>query len=87
LKTQAVLKNEKYAPLWEAYPFNSGYFMCLQLKNVEAEQLREHLLNEYGVGTIAMDASDLRITFSSIDEANIEEFFDLVARAVTDLRK
>jgi len=87
LKTQAVLKNEKYAPLWEVYPFNSGYFMCLQLKNVEAEPLREHLLNEYGVGTIAMDARDLRITFSSIDEANIEEFFDLAAQAVTDLQK
>ncbi len=87
LKTQAVLKNEKYASLWEVYPFNSGYFMCLQLKNVEAEPLREHLLNEYGVGTIAMEARDLRITFSSIDEANIEEFFELVAQAVKDLQK
>ena len=61
--------------------------MCLRLKNVEAEPLREHLLEKYGVGTISMDKSDLRITFSSIEEENIEDLFDTIAQGVKDLEK
>ncbi|MFH0813251.1 MAG: aminotransferase class I/II-fold pyridoxal phosphate-dependent enzyme [Pseudomonadota bacterium] len=87
LRTQEVLKTEKYSTLWEAYPFNSGYFMCLRLKKVEAETLRKHLLEKYGVGTIAMDTYDLRITFSSVEEENIQELFDLIAQGVKDLEK
>jgi len=87
LKTREVLKNERYSKLWEYYPFNSGYFMCLQLKNVEAEPLREHLLEKYGVGTISMDKWDLRITFSSIEEENIGDLFDTIAQGVKDLEK
>ncbi|MFH0812181.1 MAG: hypothetical protein V2A69_05015, partial [Pseudomonadota bacterium] len=87
LRTQEVLKTEKYSTLWEAYPFNSGYFMCLRLKKVEAETLRKHLLEKYGVGTIAMDIYDLRITFSSVEEENIQELFDLIAQGVKDLEQ
>ncbi len=86
-KTQKVLKNKKYNSLWEPYPFNSGYFMCLRLKEVEAEPLRVHLLEKYGVGTIAMDRWDLRVTFSSIEEEDIEDLFDLIAQGVKDLMK
>ncbi|HPD61017.1 MAG TPA: aminotransferase class I/II-fold pyridoxal phosphate-dependent enzyme, partial [Thermodesulfobacteriota bacterium] len=31
LKVQEVLKKKEFKRLWEAYPFNSGYFMCLKL--------------------------------------------------------
>jgi hypothetical protein len=61
--------------------------MCLKLKNVEAEPLRVHLLERYGVGTIAMDKWDLRITFSSIEEENIEDLFTIIAQGVKDLEK
>ena len=87
LKVQEVLKKKEFKRLWEAYPFNSGYFMCLKLKNVEAEPLRVHLLDRYGVGTIAMDTWDLRITFSSVEEENIEELFTIIAQGVKDLEK
>ncbi|HPD60907.1 MAG TPA: hypothetical protein PKV48_04000, partial [Thermodesulfobacteriota bacterium] len=66
---------------------NSGYFMCLKLKSVEAEPLRMHLLERYGVGTIAWDKYNLRITFSSIEEENIEELFTIIAQGVKDLEK
>jgi Aspartate/tyrosine/aromatic aminotransferase len=85
LKVQEVLKKKEFKRLWEVYPFNSGYFMCLKLKNVEAEPLRVHLLERYGVGTIAMDTWDLRITFSSVEEENIEELFTIIAQGVKDL--
>jgi len=49
-----VLADPKYERAWDVYPFNSGYFMCLKLKTVEAEPLRVHLLEKYGVGLISL---------------------------------
>lgn len=86
-RVKAVLDNEKYDDAWSYYPFNSGYFMCLQLKRVNAEALRVHLLNQYGVGTIAMSEQDLRIAFSSIEEEDIEPLFELIYQGVKDLEK
>ena len=77
-KVKEVLKNEKYSAVWSLYPFNSGYFMCLQLKNVNAEDLRKHLLNKYGVGVIATGDKDVRIAFSCVDIDKIEELFEII---------
>ena len=85
LKTKEVLDSGKYDKEWEYYPFNSGYFMCLKLKTVDAEKLRVHLLDKYGVGTISIGKTDLRIAFSCIAEENIQELFDLIHQAVLDL--
>jgi len=80
-----ILQNSKYQQAWEAYPFNSGYFMCLRLKSVEAESLRLHLLDRYGVGLIALGKTDLRVAFSCIDKENLEELFDIILQGVEDL--
>ena len=80
-----MLAAKDFSDLWEAYPFNSGYFMCLRIKQVEAEKVRTHLLDKYGVGTIAMDTQDLRITFSSMASQDIEDLFDTIAQAIRDL--
>lgn len=85
LRTKEVLDSGKYAASWDYYPFNSGYFMCLKLKAVDAEQLRLHLLERYGVGTIAINSTDLRIAFSCIAVEDISELFDLIHQAVCDL--
>ncbi|MEA3465607.1 MAG: aminotransferase class I/II-fold pyridoxal phosphate-dependent enzyme [Thermodesulfobacteriota bacterium] len=85
LKVKEVLKNSKYAEVWDYYPFNSGYFMCLKLKNVAAETLRVHLLDKYGVGAISIGKTDLRIAFSCIAQEDIQELFDLVYQAARDL--
>ncbi len=85
LKVQKVLQIPKYDSAWSVYPFNSGYFMCLQLKNVNAEKLRLHLLDKYGVGVISVDDKDLRIAFSCVDSENIEELFDIIFQGVKDL--
>ena len=78
---------DKYTNLWEAYPYNSGYFMCLKVKEVQAEALRIHLLEKYNIGTIALGQHDLRIAFSSLSKDDIQEFFECVAKAINDLRK
>ncbi len=85
LAVKKVLANSKYADSWNYYPFNSGYFMCLELKRVDAEELRVHLLDKYGVGAISIGKTDLRIAFSCIEEENIQELFDLICQAEQDL--
>ncbi|KIH77346.1 Aspartate/methionine/tyrosine aminotransferase [Geoalkalibacter ferrihydriticus] len=85
LKVKKVLNSGKFDKAWDYYPFNSGYFMCLKLKNVDAENLRVHLLDKYGVGTISIGKTDLRIAFSCIEEKDIPELFDIIYQAVQDL--
>ena len=85
LKVKEVLADSKFADAWDYYPFNSGYFMCLKLKNVAAETLRVHLLDKYGVGAISIGKTDLRVAFSCIAEEDIAELFELIHQAVQDL--
>lgn len=85
-RVKALLNNTKYDDVWEYYPFNSGYFMCLKLKTVTAEALRNHLLHEYGVGTIALGETDLRIAFSCIEEEHLEDLYHLVYQGIQDLQ-
>ena len=75
----------RYAESWEVYPFNSGYFMCVRVKGVDAEALRVHLLAEYGVGLISTSASDIRIAFSCLEVDEVEPLFEFLHRAVQDL--
>ncbi|MBO1513997.1 aminotransferase class I/II-fold pyridoxal phosphate-dependent enzyme [Metabacillus bambusae] len=85
-KTKEVLAKEEYQKYWTYYPFNSGYFMCLKLNNIDAEELRLHLLDKYGVGTISINSTDLRIAFSCVEDSDIEELFDLIAKGAADLQ-
>jgi aspartate/methionine/tyrosine aminotransferase len=86
LEVKRVLSSPAYADAWEVYPFNSGYFMCLKIKGVDAEALRLHLLEAYGVGVIAIDETDVRIAFSCLDREDIQELFDTIYRGVKDLQ-
>ncbi|MDY7035194.1 MAG: aminotransferase class I/II-fold pyridoxal phosphate-dependent enzyme [Thermodesulfobacteriota bacterium] len=85
LEVKKVLVDPKYNEAWEVYPFNSGYFMCLKLKTVEAETLRIHLLNNYGIGLIALGTNDLRVAFSCIEKEDIPELFDTIFQGVKDI--
>lgn len=86
-KVKSILDSGKFNEVWEYYPFNSGYFMCLKLKTVDAETLRVHLLDQYGIGTIALGETDLRVAFSCIEEVNLEELFETIFQGVQDLQQ
>jgi aspartate/methionine/tyrosine aminotransferase len=86
-RVKEVLSESKYKDAWSVYPFNSGYFMCICLKTVDAEKLRIHLLKNYGVGLISIDNQNLRIAFSCIEEDEITELFDIILKGVNDLQK
>jgi len=85
LKVKKVLNSGKYDDAWTYYPFNSGYFMCLHLKTVDAEKLRVHVLDKYGVGAISSGPTDLRIAFSCLEVGQIQEVFDILYQGVKDL--
>lgn len=76
LKVKEVLADPKFDAVWTAYPFNSGYFMCVQLKNLEAETYRLRLLEDQGIGVIATGPRDIRIAFSCVEANDIPTLFD-----------
>jgi aspartate/methionine/tyrosine aminotransferase len=86
----AVAQKESHRPehkdCWDVYPFNSGYFMCVRLKDADAETVRSRALDELGVGTIAIGKRDLRIAFSSCGEAQIPAVFEAIAKATRAVR-
>jgi len=84
-RVKKALASKKYSEAWDVYPFNSGYFMCLRLKKVNAEKLRLHLLNKYGVGVISLGETDKRIAFSCVEEGDIQDLFDILYQAIKDI--
>lgn len=87
LKMKEVLKDPKYADGFDVYPFNSGYFMCIRLKDVGAENLRVHLLDKYGVGLISIGTQNIRVAFSCLEETDVQTLFDIIMSGINDLRK
>ena len=93
----AVLKNRyrvirgllkthpEYAETFEPMPFNSGYFMCVKPKGVEAEAVRRHLIEKYSTGTIVLSGL-IRLAFSTIPVQKLPQLFANVDAAVRDLR-
>ncbi|MFC0329353.1 aminotransferase class I/II-fold pyridoxal phosphate-dependent enzyme [Paenibacillus sepulcri] len=84
-RVKELLDSGRYGNVWSYYPFNSGYFMCLKLTGISAESVRTRLLDEYGVGTIALGETDLRVAFSCIEQPDLEELFDTIYKAVQDI--
>ncbi len=84
-RVKSVLSDPKYSDAWDVYPFNSGYFMCIRLKQVTAETLRVHLLEKYGVGLIALGEYNIRVAFSCLDIDDIPVLFDTILQGIEDL--
>ena len=85
LKVREVLRRPEFDRVWTPYPFNSGYFMCVKLKELEAEKLRLHLLDRHGVGVIATAKHDIRVAFSCLEEGQIADVFDIIYRGAMEL--
>ena len=50
--TKEVVYDKQYQRHWQAYDFNSGYFMALKVNGVDPEELRVHLINKYSIGQL-----------------------------------
>ena len=84
-KVKEVLANADFSDVWEAYPFNAGYFMCLKLTKADAETYRSHLLEKHGIGVIADGAHDIRVAFAGVEEEEVPVLFETLARAAREL--
>jgi aspartate/methionine/tyrosine aminotransferase len=84
-KVYAVANEPRFSESWEVYPFNSGYFMCVAVRDVPAEKVRKHLLDEYGIGLVATSPTDLRVAFSCLELEQIEPLFQTLHKAISDL--
>ncbi|HET8935139.1 MAG TPA: aminotransferase class I/II-fold pyridoxal phosphate-dependent enzyme [Polyangiales bacterium] len=81
-----VARDPRFAQSWEVYPFNSGYFMLIKIKGVDAGKLREHLLDKHETGLISTSATDLRVAFSCLEVQQVEPLFEIVHAAILELR-
>ncbi len=64
----------EYQTAFEPLPFNSGYFMCVRLKNADPEKVRQTLLAKHSTGVINL-CGILRIAFSATPTAKLEKLF------------
>jgi aspartate/methionine/tyrosine aminotransferase len=83
-KVKEVLSDSKYETYFKAYPFNSGYFMCVKLKEgLDGEVIRKILLDKYDTGLINLN-NVFRIAFSAAAENDIPELFENIYNACKD---
>ncbi len=76
-----ALQTKKYQKYFQALPFNSGYFMCIQLaEGLKGEEVRQVLIKNYSIGTISLN-NILRIAFSAVAAKDIKEMFEGIYKA------
>ncbi|MDR2911212.1 MAG: aminotransferase class I/II-fold pyridoxal phosphate-dependent enzyme [Bacteroidales bacterium] len=84
-EVKQVLKNETYESYFKALPFNSGYFMCIELaEGLDGEKIRKLLIEKYSIGVIAFD-NLLRIAFSGVAKSNIKPLFEGIYEACKEM--
>lgn len=81
-----VVNRPAFRESFDPYPFNSGYFMCVKVKGVDAEKLRLHLLDRHQVGLISTSPTDIRVAFSCLELDQIEPLFETLHKAILELR-
>lgn len=85
-EVKRVLKNEAYKPYFKALPYNSGYFMCIELaEGLAGEEVRKLLIEKYSIGVIAFD-NLLRIAFSAVAESKIQPLFEGIYMACKEYK-
>jgi len=85
-KVHEVATAPRFRESWEVHPFNSGYFMCLRVQGVDAEAVRVRLLDAYETGLVATGPHELRVAFSCIERDEVEPLFELIHKAIQELR-
>lgn len=85
-KVKEVVQASKYQEFFKPLPYNSGYFMCIELKeNLNTEAIRQTLLNKYNTGVIAI-GNLFRIAFSGVAIEHIPELFENIYQACKETR-
>ncbi|MBP1626728.1 MAG: aminotransferase class I/II-fold pyridoxal phosphate-dependent enzyme [Holophagaceae bacterium] len=71
----------KPSPYWTVYPFNAGCFCLLKLRDgLDADQIRQQLIAEEGVGVVSQQGNCIRIAFCSIKEESVVPLIEALER-------
>ena len=82
---QVFAAHPEYADAFEAMPFNSGYFMCIKPKGVDAEELRQKLIKDYSTGTIMLSGL-IRVAFSAVPTEKLGKLFENIYNCVLKMK-
>ncbi len=80
-----ILADPRFDKAWKLYPFNAGYFLCVRLNDLDAEEYRVRLLHEHGVGVIATSDTDIRVAISCVDEPDLPDLFDTMLACAEEM--
>jgi aspartate/methionine/tyrosine aminotransferase len=84
-RVKKILADPKFDEAWKLYPFTGGYFLCVRLNSLDAEEFRVRLLNEYGVGVISTSETDIRVALSCVDEEDFEDLFAIMLKCAQEM--
>ncbi len=83
---KVALNDDKYKPYFTAIPYNSGYFMCVQLADgLNGETVRKVLIEKYSIGLISL-GSVLRVAYSAVAAKDVKELFEGIYKACNDCK-
>jgi aspartate/methionine/tyrosine aminotransferase len=85
-KVFEVVNEPRFKESWKVYPFNSGYFMCVEVIGADAEKVRVKLLDDHGMGVIATSPTDIRVAFSCLEIPQVEPLFAALHQTIQELR-
>jgi aspartate/methionine/tyrosine aminotransferase len=79
-------------PVVQADPFNAGLFALLNIQGISACKFADHLLRQYGIGTVAFENKErglngIRITFGSVIKDDIPKVVDCIGKTIKDMCK
>jgi aspartate/methionine/tyrosine aminotransferase len=81
-----ILKEHpEYSEAFDPMPFNSGYFMCVKPKGVDAEKVRKQLIEKHSTGVIVLSGL-IRLAFSTIPAKKLPQLFANVNAAVREVK-
>ncbi|MDD5039640.1 MAG: aminotransferase class I/II-fold pyridoxal phosphate-dependent enzyme [Patescibacteria group bacterium] len=82
-----VEHHPEYIEYFKPLPYNSGYFMCVQLTDrLNAENVRKRLIEKHSTGVIAI-GNLLRIAYSSVAREKLQRIFDNIFAACKEMAK
>ncbi|MDD3716968.1 MAG: aminotransferase class I/II-fold pyridoxal phosphate-dependent enzyme [Candidatus Marinimicrobia bacterium] len=77
-KVKAILaaNRERYVPYFRPLPFNSGYFMCVELApGLDGNAVRRTLIEHFQTGVIFIRGV-IRLAYSAVPETRLETLFE-----------
>ena len=82
---EELAAHPEYKEAFEAMPCNSGYFMCIKPKGVDAEELRQKLIKDYSTGTIMLSGL-IRVAFSAVPTEKLGKLFENIYNCIKEMK-